>query len=171
LNWAAIVARRHGLDLVNMGYSGAARGEIPSAEEIASLDADVITIAHATNCWTRIPFSTGMFREGLSAFLHVVRQGHPETPIVAISPITRPDAESTPNRLGASLADLRAVFERVVHDRIAGGDAHLTLVEGLPIVDPALLDDGIHPGDAGHLAMAAAIGPVVAAAVDNGDCD
>lgn len=164
-SWPMVIGRRYGIDAVNMGYSGSARGEIPSAEEIADLPADVITIAHGTNCWTRIPFSTGMFREGLTAFLDIVRQGHPDTPIVAVSPITRPDAESTPNRLGASLADLRAVFERLVRDRIAGGDALLTLVEGLPLVDPALLDDGIHPGDAGHRAMADVIGPVVASAV------
>lgn len=165
LSWPMVVARRYGLDAVNMGYSGSARGEIPSAEEIADLDAEVITIAHGTNCWTRIPFSTGMFSEGLTAFLDIVRQGHSDTPIVAISPITRPDAESTPNRLGVSLTDLRAVFETVVRDRITAGDTHLTLVEGFPIVDPSLLDDGIHPGDAGHQAMADAIGPVVANAL------
>ncbi len=164
-SWPSVIGRRYGIDVQNMGYSGSARGEIPSAEEIAGLPADVITIAHGTNCWTRIPFSTGMFREGLVAFLDIVRQGHPDTPIVAVSPITRPDAETTPNRLGASLVDLRAVFEQVVGDRIAAGDGHLTLVEGLPIVDPSLLDDGIHPGDAGHQAMADAIGPAVAAAL------
>ena len=38
---------------------------------------------------------------GARAFLDIVRQGHSDTPIVAVSPITRPDAESTPNRLGA----------------------------------------------------------------------
>jgi lysophospholipase L1-like esterase len=106
-----------------------------------------------------------MFREGLIAFLDIVRQGHPETPIVAVSPITRPDAESTPNRLGATLTDLRAVFESVVGDRIAAGDVRLSLVEGLPIVDPSLLDDGIHPGDTGHQAMADVIGPAVATAL------
>ncbi|MCB1014929.1 MAG: hypothetical protein KDB10_07390, partial [Acidimicrobiales bacterium] len=135
------------------------------AEEIAALPADVITLAHGTNCWTRIPFSTGMFREGLIAFLDIVRQGHPDTPIVAVSPITRPDAEATPNRLGATLVDLRAVFEDVVNERIAGGDTRLSLVEGFPLVTPDQLDDGIHPGDAGHAAMAAAIGPAVDAAV------
>lgn len=164
-SWPLVIGRRYGIDVTNMGYSGSARGEIPSAEEIAALPADVITIAHGTNCWTRIPFSTGMFREGLVAFIDIVRQGHPDTPVIAISPITRPDAETTPNRLGASLTDLRAVFEQVVRARITGGDTHLTLVEGLPIVDPSLLDDGIHPGDAGHRAMADAIGPVVADAL------
>ena len=32
---------------------------------------------------------------------------------------------------------------------------------------PDQLDDGIHPGDAGHAAMADAIGPAVAAALES----
>lgn len=163
--WPAVAAREHGLDLVNLGYAGSARGEIPSAEELAELDADVISIAHGTNCWTRTPHSVDLFAAGLTAFLDIIRDGHPETPVVAISPITRPDGEATPNRLGATLTDLRAAFESVVAERIALGDGALILVKGLPIVPVGLLADGIHPGDQGHAAMAAAIGPVVAAAV------
>lgn len=163
--WPVVAAREHGLDVVNLGYAGSARGEIPSAEELAELDADVISISHGTNCWTRTPHSAALFAEGLRALLAIVRQGHPETPIVAVSPITRPDAEATPNRLGATLADLRAAFEAVVGELAAAGDHHLTLVHGLPIVAPELLADDIHPGDDGHAEMAAVIGPVVAAAV------
>ena len=163
--WPAVVARTHGLDVVNLGYAGSSRGEIPSAEELADLDADVISIAHGTNCWTRTPHSTELFAVNLGVFLDLVRQGHPETPIVAISPITRPDAESTQNRLGMTLGDLRAAFETVVQGRIDGGDTALTLVEGLPIVAPDQLTDDIHPGDEGHAAMADVIGGAVAAAL------
>jgi lysophospholipase L1-like esterase len=163
--WPAVVAREHGLDVVNLGYAGAARGEIPSAEELASLDADVISIAHGTNCWTRTPHSADLFAAGLRAFLAIVRDGHPSTPVVAISPITRPDAEATTNRLGTTLADLRAAFESVVQSAIDDGDSQLTLVQGLPLVTPEQLADDVHPGDEGHAAMAAAIGPVLAAAV------
>ena len=60
--------------------------------------------------------------------------------------------------------DLRATFEAVVAERQAD-DPALTLVEGFPLVSVEQLADGIHPGDEGHAAMAAAIGPVVAAAV------
>jgi lysophospholipase L1-like esterase len=158
--WPAIIGREHGVDTVNLGYAGSARGEIPSAEELAELDADVITIGHGTNCWTRTPHSAALFAAGLRDFLTIVRQGHPETPIVAVSPITRPDAEGTPNRLGATLVDLRNAFEEVIREQ---GD--ITLVEGFPLVTVDQLADGIHPGDEGHAAMAAAIGPAVAAAV------
>jgi lysophospholipase L1-like esterase len=163
--WPAVIGRDQGIDAVNLGYAGSARGEIPSAEELAELDADVITICHGTNCWTRTPHSAELFTAGLRDFFTIVRQGHPDTPIVAVSPITRPDAETQPNRLGTTLVDLRAAFEAVVTERIAAGDTALTLVEGLPLVAVEQLADGIHPGDEGHAAMAAAIGPVVAGAL------
>src|SRR4029453_14144581 len=51
--WPARVGRDCVLDVINLGYAGGARGELASAEEIARLRADVISIAHGTNCWTR----------------------------------------------------------------------------------------------------------------------
>jgi len=163
--WPAIVGRTCELDVANLGYAGAARGEIVSAEQIADLDADIISIAHGTNCWSRTAHSVDLFRAGLEAFLSVVREGHPETPIVAVSPILRPDAEASPNRLGATLAALRESFEATVRERIERGDSRLELVEGAPLVSAAQLEDGIHPGDSGHRALAAALGPVLSRAV------
>jgi lysophospholipase L1-like esterase len=159
--WAAEAGRDQGLDTVNMGYAGAARGEIVSAEHVAEVPADVIAITHGTNCWTRTPFSVGMFREGLSAFLDVVRQGHPQTPIVVVSPVVRPDAEAMPNRLGATLGDLRGAMEAVVRERMES-DPNLGLVPGRDLIDASMLPDGLHPNDKGHAAIAAALGPVLA---------
>ncbi len=166
--WPHVVARERGLDVVNLGYAGAARGEIASAEELAQLPADLISIAHGTNCWTRTPHSAELFAAGLRAFLAVVRAGHPRTPIVAVSPILRADAEATPNKLGATLADLRAAFEAVVDERRAAGDSALHLVRGLALVPRERLPDGIHPDDAGHVLMARALGPVLCAALAGG---
>ena len=158
--WPAVVGREYGLDAINMGYAGAARGEIASAEHVAELPADVITVAHGTNCWTMTPHTAAMVAEGLRAFLDVVRQGHPETPIVVVSPIVRPDAETTPNRLGATLQDLRRAIEDV-----AAARADVELVPGAELVRADQLPDGIHPGDEGHAAIAAAVGPVLAKVV------
>jgi lysophospholipase L1-like esterase len=160
-SWPMLAARWYGLDAVNLGYAGSARGELPSAEQIAALDADVISIAYGTNCWSRIAHSAPHFREGFRSFLRLVRQGHPETPIVVASPMLRPDAESTPNRLGATLADLRFEVEDLVQSLQQGGDGALTLVPGLPLLVADQLPDGIHPGDDGHRAMAKAIGGAV----------
>jgi lysophospholipase L1-like esterase len=161
--WPALAGRTYGLDVVNLGYAGAARGEVASAEEIAALRADLITVAYGTNCWTRTPQSEALFAEGLRAFLAIVREGHPSTPIVAVSPILRVDAEAKPNRLGATLADLRRAFERVIGERIASGDDRLVLVPGRALVRAAELPDGIHPDDAGHARLAHTIGPLLRA--------
>ncbi len=163
--WPAVAGRGLGLDVVNLGYAGAARGEIVSAEQIAGLSADVISISHGTNCWTRIPHSAGMMREATRAFLDVVRQGHPRTPVVVVSPVIRPDAEETPNRLGATLVDLRGAVEEVTEQRMAAGDDALHLVRGRPILSADHLPDGIHPGDEGHRLLALTVAPAVAAAL------
>jgi lysophospholipase L1-like esterase len=156
--WPAIAGRTHGLDVFNLGYAGSARGELVSAEHVASLPADVISITHGTNCWTRIPHSADMMRSVTRAFLDLVRQGHPETPIVVASPVVRPDAEDTPNRLGATLPDLRRAMEGAALERIDNGDKRLWLVEGAELLSPDQLGDGIHPGDEGHGVLAETIG-------------
>ena len=160
--WPAIAARKHGLDVVNLGYAGACRGEIPSAEQIAKLPADVISVFYGTNCWSRIPFSVEMLTAGFKAFLEVVRQGHPRTPIVVVSMIVRPDAETTPNRLGATMQDLRHAIEGAV--RVLD-DPHMSLVRGGDLVAGEQLPDGIHPGDEAQWILASAIGEAVVAAL------
>jgi lysophospholipase L1-like esterase len=164
--WPHVAARQQGLDVVNLGYAGAARGELASAEELAQLPADVISIAHGTNCWTRTPHSSELFAAGLRAFLALVRAGHPHTPVVAISPILRADAESAPNQLGATLAELRVAFERTIEAACSAGDEALDLVRGLPLLPRERLPDGIHPDDDGHAQLARAIGPVLRAALE-----
>ena len=154
--WPAVAGRTLGFDVVNCGYGGSARGEVASAEQLAAVPADVVSVSHGTNCWTRIPHSAAMAAAGMQAFLTVLRQGHPTAPIVVVSPVLRPDAESTVNRLGATLADLRRAIEGVA---TAHGD--VTLVPGLPLLDASLLADGIHPGDAGHRVLAVEIGAAV----------
>ena len=142
-----------------------------SAQEIASLTADLISISHGTNCWTRTPHSEKLFAASLQAFIDVIRTGHPETPIVAVSPILRPDAEHTANLLGSSLGDLRGAFEHVIEERRKAGDPKLVLVPGRDLLGEEMLPDGIHPGDAGHAEMARVLGPILAGVSREGDVD
>ena len=163
--WPAIAGRQYALDVVNLGYAGSARGELVSAEQIASLDADVISITHGTNCWSRIPHSVEQMAANTDAFLRVVRAGHPGIPVVVASPVVRPDGEHTPNRLGATHADIRGAMERATQSLIDGGDQLLTLISGARVLDPTLLADGVHPGDAGHAVLAGVFGGAVAEAL------
>jgi hypothetical protein len=83
-------------------------------------------------------------------------------PIVCISPILRPDAEDTPNALGATLADLRSALE------CAAEACDVRLVAGRDLVSASHLTDGIHPGDEGHAMLAKALGPTLSQALGEG---
>ncbi len=162
LAWPARLGREVGLDVINMGYAGAARGEIASAEQIAALeDVAVVTVSHGTNCWTRTPHSAAQVYENTLAFLEIVRQGHPEVPLVVVSPVVRPDAEAKPNRLGATLADIRRAIEEAAARRASAGDLNLTVIGGADLIGLEHLADGIHPNDDGHRRLADALGPIL----------
>ncbi|MFI8791494.1 SGNH/GDSL hydrolase family protein [Streptomyces sp. NPDC055105] len=157
LAWPAVAGRALGVEGVNLGYAGAARGELASAQQLASLEADIITVAYGTNCWSRTPHTAGLLYETTLAFLAAVRTGHPRTPLLVVSPVHRPDAEATPNALGANLAQLRDAVERATRDTLRGGDDRLSLLPGVGLLTPAHLVDGVHPGDEGHALLARAV--------------
>jgi len=154
--WPAIVAREAHLNLVNLGFAGAARGELVVAEMIAAQPADLLSISYGTNCWSRIPASLDLFKAGLRAFIQRVRVGHAHTPIVYMSPILRPAAEGTVNDLGATLAGMREGSREVIDRLREEGDQQLYYLDGWPLVTADQLVDGVHPDDRGHAAMARA---------------
>ena len=100
---------------------------------------------------------SGMVAEGFHGFLDVVRQGHPTAPIVVISPIVRPDAETATNRLGATLGNIRQRHRVGDPGPHRAGDGALSLVAGGDVLNADHLADGIHPGDEGHKRLAAAV--------------
>jgi hypothetical protein len=73
--------------------------------------------------------------------------------------VLRPDAEETPNRLGATLGDLRAAMEEEAAQR------NVTLIPGADLITADNLADGIHPDDEGHRILADVIGGEVAKAI------
>jgi lysophospholipase L1-like esterase len=163
--WTASAARATGLDLLNLGFAGAARGELPVGAYLAATPADVISLAWGTNCWAQIEMDPAYIRELMRLFLGIVRQGHPETPILVITPVIRPAAEQARNGSGATLAELRRALEEAVHTfQAQHRDAQLHLLPGADLITPDQLDpDGIHPNDAGHAAIAAAAADALAA--------
>ncbi len=104
-----------------------------------------------------MPFSAPLLYETTRAFLELVRQGHPRTPLLLVSPVLRPDAERTPNKLGATLGALRDAMERAARDRIAAGDDRLAVLPGRDLLGPEHLADGLHPNDSGHRILGLAV--------------
>ncbi|MGR8011679.1 GDSL-type esterase/lipase family protein [Streptomyces hypolithicus] len=155
--WPSVAGRALGLDTVNLGHAGAGRGELAVAQQLAELPADLLTLAFGTNCWSRTPFSAPLLYETMRAFVGLLRQGHPDTPLLVLSPVLRPEAEHTANPLGATLASLRTAVEEAVLEVVSVGDDRLALLPGLDILGPEHLADGLHPNDAGHALMADAV--------------
>ncbi len=168
--YLAIMARNLGLDLYNMGYSGAGRGEPSGAEVLAGLPADVITLFFGTNIMPRVWYDTKAWAETVRMFLEIVRTGHPTTPILVLTPLFRVagDHETKPNRMGMTLPDLRAAQEAVVKAMQTAGDRNLHILSGISVIgekDLALLEDGLHPNDAGMERVAKELGARLAALV------
>jgi lysophospholipase L1-like esterase len=157
--WTACAARATGFDLLNLGFAGAARGELPLAAHLAETRADVISLAWGTNCWAQVEMDASYIAELMRLFLTMVRKGHPETPLLVLSPVIRPAAEETRNGSGATLADLRQSIEVAVADfQQTHRDEHLHLLPGGMLITRDQLDsDGIHPNDDGHAALGAAV--------------
>jgi lysophospholipase L1-like esterase len=166
LAWPSLVGRRLGLDVVNLGFAGAARGEKSVARHLAASAADIVTIAWGTNCWSSVPFDVARMRRTMTTFVESVRHGHPDVPIVVLSPILRPDAEAVASPVGATLGELRdAIEEMIRYSRDVLRDSNLYLVGGRDVVSRHHLVDGIHPGDEGHREIADAMGAVIAGIV------
>ncbi|MEV1025186.1 SGNH/GDSL hydrolase family protein [Streptomyces sp. NPDC050264] len=163
LAWGSLVAERLGLDLVNLAFAGAARGEVLAADAVAGSGAAAVAIAWGTNAWSSLPTDAGAIAETARLFLTAVRQGLPQVPLVVVSPLLRPDAERKKNRFGATHADMRTAMETAVrHFARTNGDTRLKLVRGAHLVPTDQLADGLHPGDAGHRSLADAVAPAVA---------
>lgn len=177
LAYPAIASRAFGLEHVNLGFSGTARGEPSAARTIAALPADVISLAFGTNIYKSDQHVRSTWQRTFATFLDIVRAGHPDTPILVVTPIYRgslsPDDhlpagvfEQTPSGTGLLHEEIRAAEVEVVSARIQDGDSRLELASGLDIIgmgDAEYLADGIHPSDAGHERMATAIGARVSA--------
>jgi lysophospholipase L1-like esterase len=156
--WLATAGRELSMNTVNLGFAGSARGEIVLAQQIGKLDADVITVAYGTNCWSTIPHTEDMVRATTASFLRILRAAHQDVPILVVSPLIRPDAEDRPNALGTTLADIRNAIEHTVS---AAGDCLTSLLPGADLLPASMLADGIHPGDDGHRVLATVLGAEV----------
>lgn len=173
LTYPAIVARLLGVDFFNLGFAGAARGEPVVAEALSKLKADVFTVAFGTNLMRFFWYDRSAWAETFRIFLELFRKGHPDTPLLVLSPIFRSaaDAESRPNPMGMTVADIRRTEEAVVAARQSAGDKNLHLLSGLDVLgkgDAGLLADGIHPNDKGMEVfarrLAACLGPLFSGA-------
>ncbi len=177
--WPVVAARRASLDLVNLGFSGNAVLDPFTARAIRDQPANLITLKLGINVVNHDCFRRRSFAPAVDGFLDTIREGHPTTPIVVISPLLCPMVEDRPGPTSIdpespadapvfrtvgrpeevaegklSLRVIRQVLADVVVRR-AATDPHLTYLDGLELFGPADWDampmpDLLHPDAAGQ---------------------
>jgi hypothetical protein len=177
--WPAYAARAAGVDLVNLGYAGSALVDQFTARAIRDIPADLISLKLGINVVNHDLMRRRAFGSAVHGFLDTVRDGHPETRIVLVSPIYCPIHEETPGPAAPdmsemaegrisfvatgdpaevangklTLAVIRDELARIVADR---DDPFLTYLDGRDLYgaadhDELPLPDGLHPDAATHV--------------------
>jgi hypothetical protein len=174
--WPAVAARSAGVDLYSLGLAGQCQLDQFTARTIRDLPADLISLKLGINVVNADSMRERAFVPAVHGLLDTIRDGHPDTPIVVISPIICPAAEDHPGptlpnldgkfdvvarpdelTVGAlSLVRIRELLAIVVSQRRAAGDSNLHALHGHELFgadDVDDLPDGLHPNSAGYRRM------------------
>lgn len=153
--YQAILARWLNLDYVNLGFSGNGLGEPELARATAEIDASMFVLDFAQNNRT-----VESLRQNYEPFLNTLREKHPDTPILAITPIGNALEPRSPVK--TEIEKMREWIRFVASKHIAAGDQHLQIVEGTDLLGFDRMDglvDGMHPNDLGFWWMAEGLAP------------
>ena len=151
--WPAIVARKHGLNLTCLGYGGNCHLEPMIARVIRDLPADFISMKVGINVQGSGSLNLRTFGPAIIGFVEIIREKHPDTPFVVVSPIYSAPREETPNAVGFSLQGMREEVAGAVDAIQAHGDSNIHYVDGLKLFGPEhvhLLPDQLHPDAEGY---------------------
>ncbi len=178
--WPAVAARRAGLELTNLGFSGSALLDPFVARTVRDLPADMVSVKIGINLVNTDLMRLRAFGPAVHGFLDTIRDGHPDLPLLVISPIYCAIHETTP---GPTLFDTTALAGGQVQFRAAGsekesrqgkltlqiireqlraivaqraaGDPNIHYLDGLDLYGPQEhetlpLPDALHPDSASH---------------------
>ncbi len=94
--WPAVAASLGEVELVNLGFGGSALLDPFMARVIRDRPADLISIKIGINLVNLDLMRLRAFGPAVHGFLDTIRDGHPATPLVVVSPIYCPIHEETP---------------------------------------------------------------------------
>ena len=101
--WPALAARLGGVELTNLGFGGSALLDPFTARTMRDTPADLISLKIGINLVNADVMRLRAFTPAVHGFLDTIRDGHPTTPLLVVSPILCPIHEDTP---GPSAPDL-----------------------------------------------------------------
>lgn len=153
----AILGRRFERPVINLGFSGNGRMELPLAELLAELDAAVYVIDCLPN------LDAAQVEERTEPLVQAIRAKRPATPILLVEDRSYSNAfldlgKRTRNL--TSRAALRAAYERLLSAGVTG----LSYLEGEGLLggDNEGTVDSSHPTDLGFFRQADAMEPAIA---------
>ncbi|MFF8710140.1 GDSL-type esterase/lipase family protein [Streptomyces sp. NPDC015184] len=175
--WPALAAARGGVELINLGFGGGALLDPFTARAMRDTPADLISLKIGINIVNADAMRLRAFGPAVHGFLDTLREGHPTTPLLVVSPVLCPVQEDTPGPLAPDFSGGTLKFRatgdpaeraagrltlNVVRDELArivgqraADDPNLHHIDGRELYgeqDHAEfpLPDGIHPGPEGH---------------------
>ncbi|MER5946848.1 GDSL-type esterase/lipase family protein [Streptomyces sp. NPDC001904] len=178
--WPALAASRAGVELINLGFGGAALLDPFTARAVRDTPADLISVKIGINIVNADVMRMRALTPAVHGFLDTIREGHPTAPLLVVSPILCPVHEDTPGPSAPDFgdpADGRVTFKamgdpaevalgkltlRTIRDELAriveqraADDPNLHYVDGLDLYGEAdhaelPLPDDIHPDAATH---------------------
>lgn len=155
-DYVSVLSRRLNVDVINLGFSGSARGEDVMADYIGSQKISAFVYDYDHNA----P-DLKHYEKTHERFFMRFRELQPDTPVIIM---TRPDV------YGAAAADgevMRriAVASATYENALKCGDNHVYFIDGRTLVtgDSACYCyvDGCHPTDLGFMRMADTVQPVL----------
>ncbi|MBE1500879.1 hypothetical protein H4696_007979 [Amycolatopsis lexingtonensis] len=189
--WAALAATAAGVDLINLGFGGNALLDPFTARALRDTPADLISVKLGINVVNADLMRLRAFGPAVHGFLDTIREGHPDTPLVVVSPLYCPIHERTPGpgdfdqaALAAGEVRFRATGDpaeraagkltlEVVREELArivsqrqAEDANLRYLDGLALYGEAdfaefPLPDALHPSPAAHRRIGARFAELV----------
>ncbi|MBZ9644685.1 GDSL-type esterase/lipase family protein [Streptomyces sp. PSKA30] len=118
--WPARAASLAGVELINLGLGGSALLDPFTARALRDTPADLISVKIGINLVNTDLMRLRAFTPAVHGFLDTVREGHPSTPLLVVSPILCPIHEDTP---GPSTPDFTALSAGRLRFRVAGDPA------------------------------------------------
>ncbi|MFB9567511.1 GDSL-type esterase/lipase family protein [Saccharopolyspora hordei] len=124
--WPALAAAAGGVELVNLGLGGSALLDPFTARALRDTPADLISVKLGINVVNADLMRLRAFGPAVHGFLDTIREGHPDTPLLVVSPILCPIHEDTPGP-GAPVFDDGVVRFRATGDPAERAAGKLTL--------------------------------------------
>ncbi|MEV6378881.1 GDSL-type esterase/lipase family protein [Streptomyces sp. NPDC051773] len=121
--WPAHAALLAGVELVNLGLGGSALLDPFVARAIRDTPADLISVKIGINLVNHDVMRLRAFGPAVHGFLDTIRDGHPDVPLLVVSPILCPIHEDTP---GPSAPDLSGLAEGHLRFRPMGDPDDIT---------------------------------------------